>query len=225
MNRTFLVKTAVALICFWGLSESLLAVGDFNQDRNILYSLIDKDSSGPVDELISILEKYSKQISESKDKDVCDSLQTELSNKIDDLDKKYPGYEPNSQELSRIENAFMQYIDVTDSSGFFDDAEDYDEEEYGVSLDMLETIYNNYSSIEDIGQKFLAITEDYTNKISASEDLMEIIELSNQYTGLLENYFDDFEPSDSEKTKYEEAINKLGAACNAAVERAVNDNE
>lgn len=225
MKRTFFIITALVLIDFCGFNERLLARGDVKPLQNIQSSLTDHESPGPVDELISLLEKYGKEISESADKDICDSLQNELSNKIDDLAKIYPDFEPCSEELSQIENAFMHYVEITDSSDFFDDDEGYDEESNRESLEQLALIFDNYSDIEDVGQKFLAITEDYTKKFSSTEDLTEIIELTNQYTGLLDNYFDEFEPADSEKAKYEGAIERLASAVNEAMEKATKEME
>ena len=225
MKNALLCKIAGMLFCLTFISDMAFASSSTNhcfQNHRLIKVYY---SPGPVDELISLLEEYGNAMASSNDKAACDSLETELSNKIATLDTKYPGFEPNYNDMAQIEKAFTRYIELTEVTGYFEE-DDYDDSlEILSQIEKLSEIYENYSGIDDVGDRFLAITHDYTKKIESSSDITEIIDLTNQYTGIVENFFDDFEPADSEKPKFESALEMLGNTVNTTMDKLMQDNK
>ncbi len=221
MKKVLFIKTAIVLVSLllcYNMSYST-PCGSVNQGRYMDASGL----PGPVDELISLLEEYGNAMANAEDKATCDSLETELCAQLSYLDSKYPDYEPDSRDMTIIEKAFNRYLEQTESTTYFDDSDDNELD--AETLEELSAIYETYSEIDDLGERFLAITSDYTQKIESAENVAEVIELANQYTGIIENYYDDWEPSDSEKPKFESALEKIGNAVNTALEKAMKEEE
>ena len=227
MNKSFCVVLSTFLFCIVSISKVSSATAS-STDHSIYFPpqelTILKNIPGPVDELISLLSEYGDAIEAAEDKETCDSLKSELFEKIDALDKKYPGFEPNAKELASIESAFQQFVELTDSSVFYDFSEEEEEEDEETAA-ALASIYERYSEIEDTGDRFLAITHDYTSKINDSSSMDELMEYVNQYTGIIEKYFDDFEPDASEQSILEKAIEEFSTVLGSAAQKFLEEND
>lgn len=183
-----------------------------------------ENDPGPVDELISLLSEYGGAIESAEDKETCDSLKSELFEKIDALDKKYPGFEPDANELASIESAFQRFVELTESSDYYDYSDDEEEEDEETAA-ALASIYEGYSEIEDTVDRLLAITHDYTSKIKDASSMEELMGYVNQYSGMIEKYFDDFEPDASEQSTLEKAIEEFSTVLSSAAQKFLEENE
>ena len=227
MNKFLCIALSTFLFCTASISKATsasTALADYSvcisqQDFTVL-----TNNPGPVDELISLLSDYGDAIESAEDRETCDSLKSELFEKIDALDKKYPGFEPDANELASIEYAFQQFVELTESSDYDDYLVDEEEEDEETAA-TLASIYERYSDIENTGDRFLAITHDYTSKVNEASSMDELMEYVNQYTGIIEKYFDDFEPESSEQSTLEKAIEEFSTVLSSAAQKFLKENE
>ena len=227
MNKSLCIVLSTFLFCIVSESKASSATASSTdhaiyfppQELSILINI-----PGPVDELISLLSEYGGAIEAAEDKETCDSLKSELFEKIDALDKRYPGFEPDTNELASIESAFQQFVELTESSDYYDYSDDEEEEDEETAA-ALASIYERYSEIENTGDRFLAITHDYTSKVNEASSMNELMEYVNQYTSIIEKYFDDFEPDASEQSILEKAIEEFSTVLGSAAQKFLEEND
>ena len=225
MNKSLCIVLST-FMSFIVSSSKATSITTSSADQSVFFPhqtlTILKNIPGPVDELISLLSEYGGAIQAAEDNETCDSLKAELLEKINALDEKYPGFEPNASEMASIESAFQQFQENIESSICYDEEEEEEDLETAAAL---ASTYERYSEIEDLGDRFIAITHDYTNMIKDASSMDELMEFVNQYTSIIENYFEDFEPDASDQSTYEKAIEELSNAVNSKVQKFVEEKE
>ena len=82
MKSTFFITISLLLTCLFTISESIYALPSSSMIQLSRSSSTGQKFPGPVDELISLLEKYGDAIRLAESKESCDSLENELSQNI-----------------------------------------------------------------------------------------------------------------------------------------------
>ena len=127
--------------------------------------------------------------------------------------------------MAVIESAFNHYIEITESTNYNyePDTEDEYDEDFKAQLAL---IYDNFSNIDNNCDRFIAITNYFKTKVEESDNLIDLITITNQIDGIISIYFDDFEPNESEQSKMEGPLNELGTVFESTMNKILEqDNE